>query len=299
MRNLLSKITRTLGVLKNQLFLLVFFNGFLLALLVYFFTEDNYESQIFKALAQQVKQTTPNESIDSIFKSSLNLTYNLEKYRLSVFGNKEIQSVKSDVIRPVTFDLMTGSGACGSYSYVLSRLLNELGVETRFTQMKVGQNWGAHIVVEARNGNKWVVLDPSYNLMFSNGISGFASAKDLKGHWDFYKAQVPAEYDHRYKYEDVRYTNWDKYPVVLSGVKSFITLVKGKTEAEEFSMRNLVLRKFNFLFRITLVFYILLSIYLLSTYIKRFKEIEEFRISLMFAKRVENKNAAISTSQLA
>ena len=299
MRKLLSKITRTVGVLKNQLFLLVFFNGFLLALLVYFFTEDNYESQIFKALAQQVKQTTASESTDSIFKSSLSLTYNLEQYRLSVFGNKQIQSVKSDVIRPVTFDLMTGSGACGSYSYVLSRLLNELGIETRFTQMKVGNNWGGHIVVEAKNGYNWVVLDPSYNLMFAKGTGGFASAKDLKSNWDLYKSQVPAEYDHRYKYEDVRYTNWDKYPVVLSGVKSFISLVKGKTAAEEFSMRNLVLRKFSFLFKVTLVFYILLSIYLLLTYVKRYKEIEDFRISLMFAKRAESKSASIPTTQLA
>ena len=299
MRNLLSKFTRAVGILKNQLFLLVFFNGFLLALLVYFFTEDNYESQIFKALAQQVKQTTTSDNVDSIFKSSLNLTYNLEQYRLSVFGNKEIQSVKSDVIRPVTFDLMTGSGACGSYSYVLSRLLNELGIETRFAQMKVGQNWGAHIIVEAKNGNKWVVLDPSYNLMFAKGSTGFASAKDLKANWDLYKSQVPAEYDSRYQYEDVRYTNWDKYPVVLSFVKGAISLVKGKQAAEEFSMRNLVLKKFRFLFKVTLIIYIILSIYLLSTYLKRFKEVEEFRISLLFAKKAERKNVSAPATQLA
>lgn len=269
----------------NKLFILIFLNGFLLALIAYFFTEDNYERQIFKALALQVYQSTHSSDTDSILKSSLHLTYDLEQYRLNVFGDKNITSIKSDLIRPVTFDLMTGSGACGSYSYVLSRLLNELGIETRFAQMKTGNEYGGHIIVEAHTSKGWIVMDPSYDLMFKKPTGGFASFNDIKGHWDDYKSQVPANYNPLYAYEDVRYTNWDKYPLVMSAVKGAVVLFKGEKAANEFSIRNLFLRKFNFLLKVTGVVYIFACFLLIRTYRKQYNEIKNFKLSLLFPKK--------------
>ena len=285
MKSMFNALIAPFKVIRNKIFFLIFLNGFLLALLAYFITEDNYENQIFKALATQVKQSTKSSHTDSILYQSLQLTYGLEKFRLTVFGDKKIQSFKSDLIRPVTFDLMTGDGACGSYSYVLSRMLNEMDIETRFAQMKVNGKFGGHIVVEAKSGNRWVALDASYSLIFTKPEGGFASFQDVKNNWNYYKSQVPANYDMSYSYDDVQYTNWSKIPILMPMLKSTLSFTMGEKAANEFSIRNVFLRKFDFLFKITLFFYIIATIVFIRLYLKQSEEIENFRISLLFPKK--------------
>jgi len=285
MKSVVRAIIAPFKVIRNKIFFLIFLNGFLLALLAYFFTEDNYEKQIFKALAMQVMQSTPSNHPDSILFQSLQLTYNLEKFRLTVFGDKKIQSFKSDLIRPVTFDLMTGDGACGSYSYVLSRLLNEMDIETRFAQMKVNGKFGGHIIVEAKSGNRWVALDASYNLIFSKPEGGYASFQDVKNNWNTYKSQVPSNYDLSYSYDDVQYTNWEKIPVLMPMLKGTLSITMGEQAANEYSIRNVFLRKFDFLFKITLFLYIIATFVFIRLYLRQSEEIENFRISLLFPKK--------------
>jgi len=296
MRSFKSLITAPLGIIRNRIFFFIFLNGFLLALLVYFFTEDNYEQQIFNALATQVKESSASKSSDSILINSLKLTYNLEKFRLSVFGNKEINALKSNIIRPVTFDLMTGSGACGSYSFVLSRLLDELGFETRFAQMKVGDSFGGHIIIEAKTDKGWVALDASYNLYFKKKNGELASFRDVQNDWAYFSKQVPADYDPSYSYSGVRYTNWEKVPVLMPMIKGGLNVVKGKEAADEFSMRSLFVKKFSFLFKVTLVIYILATMLFIRLYIRQSNEIKNFNLSLLFAKKSMH---AIATSKVA
>lgn len=283
------------NIIRNRIFVFIFLNGFLLALLVYFFVEDNYESQIFRALASQVLEQGKTDN-RSIALTSLQLTHNLEKYRLSVFGNKDINAIKSDLIRPVTFDLITGSGACGSYAYVLSRILDEFNIKTRFAQMKVGDTYGAHIVIEALIGGSWVVLDPSYNLYFQNERGELASFKQVGNNWDYFKQQAPTNYDQSYDYSGVRYTNWDKIPVVLPAIKSTLGLFKSKEEIETLSLRSFVLQKFSILFKVTLAFYVLITLFFIRAYVKQSNEIENFRLSLLFAKKSK---IAIASKRLA
>lgn len=295
MGNLKSLFTVPVNIIRNRIFVFIFLNGFLLALMIYFFVEDNYESQIFRALASQVTEQGTTDK-RSIVLNSLQLTHNLEKYRLSVFGNKNIHAIKSELIRPVTFDLMTGSGACGSYSYVLSRLLDEFNIKSRFAQMKVGDNYGGHIVIEAEIDGSWVVLDPSYNLYFQTENNHLASFKQVSSNWDYYKQQVPVNYDAKYNYADVRYTNWDKIPVVLPAIKNVLSIFKSKEEIETMSLRSLVLQKFSLLFKVTLAFYVLVTLFFVKAYIKQSNEIENFRLSLLFSKK---SSAAIASQRLA
>ncbi len=295
MGNLRSLFTVPLNIVRNRIFVFIFLNGFLLALMVYFFVEDNYESQIFRALASQVTEQGKNDK-KSIVLNSLQLTHNLEKYRLSVFGNKNIHAIKSEIIRPVTFDLMTGSGACGSYSYVLSRILDEFNIKTRFAQMKVGENFGGHIVIEAEIDGSWVVLDPSYNLYFQSANNQLASFKQVSANWAFYKQQVPANYDQTYNYAAVRYSNWNKIPVALPALKSFLSLFMSKEEIDTISLRSLVLQKFSLLFKVTLALYVLITLFFIKAYVKQSNEIENFRLSLLFSKK---SSAAIASQHLA
>lgn len=294
MKNLVGSISAPFQLIRNKFFFLIFLNGFILALIGYFYTENNYEEKIFDALSIQVTQTTTSQKTDSILLTSLHVTHELEKYRLSVFGNKDIRTFKSDLIRPVTFDLITGNGACGSFSYVLARILNQLSIPTRFAQMKVNGEFGGHIVVEAFNGSNWVVLDPSYDLAFRKENGGLASFAEVQHDWLKYSKQVPQDYNASYSYSDVQYTNWNKIPVVMPAIKEVLNITMGEKQADEFSIRNLFLRKFQFLFRLSLVVYILFTIVLIRLYRKQSREIEEFRLSLLFAKKSNTPKASLN-----
>jgi hypothetical protein len=292
MRSALHRLLSPVRIARNKIFFLIFCNGFLLALLVYFYTEDNYEEKLFEVLAQQVTSSVKSNHPDSILLHSLRLTYNLEQSRLAIFQGKQVDALKSQIIRPVTYDLMTGNGACGSYAFVLSRMLNELGVETRFAQMKVGNEYGGHIIVEAKSNDKWVALDASYDLMFRKPQGGFASFNDVKENWNYYKAQTPANYDQSYNYSAVRYTNWNKIPVIMPALKGILNITIGEKAANEFSLRSIFLKKFDILFKFTLVFYILFTLLLIRLFKRQAAEIENFRVSLMFPKRTVPRQAA-------
>lgn len=272
-------------MIRNKIFLLLFINGFILSLVVYFFIEDNYESQIFKVLAKQVRLSAGTDNTDSLLSQSVLLTYNLEQYRTKIFVGKDVSTIKSDLIRPVTYDLLTGDGACGSYSYVLARMLQELGIRTRFAQMQVNGKYGGHILVEAFSQGKWVSLDASYNLIFRKANGQFASFKEVKSDWNYYKGQVPANYDMSYAYAGVQYTNWNKVPVIMPMIKGILTMGMGKEEAEGYSVRNIFLQKFSFLFKLTLGIYILISFFLVRIYLRQSNEIEEFRLAMLFPKK--------------
>lgn len=284
--NKLKKILKIpADVFRNKLLLLVFLNGFLLALLVYFHTENNYEKQLFGALATQIAQTTDINNMDSVLANSLYLTHRLQRYRLSVFGNKEFGGIKSALIRPVSFDLMTANGACGSYSYVLCRLLNELGIKARFAQMKAYGIFGAHIILEAQTSDGWAVLDPMYNLSFRRPDGKLASFSDVQHNWAYYRQYLPQGYDTAYAYEDVRYTNWTKIPVVMPLIKRSIALFEGKEAADTFSFRTFFLKKFKILFNVTLFIYIIVTLLLFRVYIRRSAEIGKFNLSMFYKRK--------------
>lgn len=252
-KSLWRKFTQTVGRLFYTRHTLVFVNGFLIASLIYFYTEDTYEKRIFETLAFYVKDKTPDSvnREEALILNSLHLTYHLGANRSNVFCVKENPSFKASIIHPVTYDLMTTNGACGSYSYILSRLLNELKIPNRIAQMKVNGRYGGHILVEAKTARGWVVLDGLYDLYFKKANGQLASFKDVHNDWDYYSRQVPGNYNHQYRFEGVRYTNWDKIPVVMPVIKGILSLAVGKEDANNFSLRTSFLRKFHLLFEVT------------------------------------------------
>lgn len=271
MNLLLRKFTSFAGKFIYTRKALVFFNGFLVASLIYFYTEDSYEKKLFETLASYVKDETPNAANkeDALLLNSLHLTYQLGSNRASIFNGKQINSFKSSVIHPVTYDLMTANGACGSFAYVLSRLLKELKIPNRIAQMKVDGLYGGHILVEAKTSKGWVVLDGLYDLYFKKASGALASFNDVQNNWDYYRSQVPANYDLRYNYSGVRYTNWDKIPVLMPAVKSILDLTIGKQASGYFSMRTLFLRKFHFLFEVTLFICLIILGIVIGRFVRR------------------------------
>ncbi len=221
----------------------------MIGFLFYFKTEDTYEQNLFNALAVKTRSLSHGDSTE-ILLNSLNLVHSLVQPRQGLFN--EINGFKAGLFQPVTVDLMSGKGDCGSYSLVFARLLQTLGYDVRIAQMKVGDIYGGHIFAEVKQNGKWVVADPLYNLTFRNSNQELASFGEIQSNWDYYKQQVPGNYVMDYSYEDVRYTNWNKIPVLMPIVKKTLNMVLGTEEADGVSFRMLMIRKNKSFFYITL-----------------------------------------------
>lgn len=249
----------------------LFVNGFLLASMLYFYIEDSYEKKLFETLAAYVKEVSKNatDTKKAFLLNSLSLTHQLGEQRAAVFGNSNFQSIKSSIIQPVTFDLMTVKGACGSYAFILSRILTELDIPNRIVQMKVNGLNSGHVLVEAKTNNDWVILDGSYNLYFKKSDGTMADFDEVQKNWSYYSRQLPPDYNLQYKYEGVRYTNWDKIPIIMPVIQSIITFTAGKDAANHLSLRTYFLRKYHLLFRLTEFIYGSLLFGFIRSYAKR------------------------------
>ena len=123
---------------------------------------------------------------------------------------------------------------CGTYSGVLGRLLDRAGIGFRIAQMYCPEEgvWGCHITLEAKVNGGWLAVDPLYNIVFP------VSYEEVGRNWDKYKRLTPSNYDEKYRYAGVRYTNWNKIPIVLPATKWLLDFV-----APEFA-RTLSLRSY-------------------------------------------------------
>lgn len=243
---------------------LLFLNGFLIAGFLFCSFQADYENRLFASIAKSISVSEGQVSQDSILKKAVSTTYSLLVDRSKIFYSVKTGGFLDNVIHPLSTDMMTAEGACGSYAAVLCRILNSLGYTTRFGQMSVDGIYGGHIVAEAKTMNGWVVLDPIYNLCFAKPDGYLASFKDVAANWQWYKKQVPATYNLHYNYNAVRYTNWNKIPVVMPAIKETLSLFMREDEVQQMSFRNYFLNKYAVCSNFLLLLIFPLSIYIVT-----------------------------------
>ena len=188
-------------------YFLSFVSGLLIALLLVSHFMDEYENSFFSALSAKVSEKGNFIPDDSVFLRSLHLCHNTLTERTAIFGNSSETSWINSSLHPLSSDLITADGACGSYATILCRILQEQGYQVRMLQMKGKDGVVCHILLEARSSDGWVVLDPLYDLYFITPNNRLASFDEVAGNWTYYRRQLPANYDLRYTYEGVQYTN--------------------------------------------------------------------------------------------
>ena len=253
----------------GNLYFLTFLNGFLLASLFYFNMEANYENELFQAIHSNINgKINQSDTEDSVVVKVMHACHNLLVNRGSVFGGKQFEGFKTELIDPASFDLMTANGACGSFSMVLARVLQDYKYQVRIAQMKSYGVYAAHNIVEVKTSHGWVVLDPLFDLYFINPSQRLASFADLKNDWNYYGNQLPPGYDRNIRYEDVRYSNWAKIPIVLPAVKKILDMTLGKQKADVISIRTYFLRKYNTGFNLIMIIFIFVFSYTLVRIIK-------------------------------
>lgn len=246
-------IRRVLG----NLYFLTFLNGFLLASLFYFKMEANYEKELFQAIRTDINtKISSSEPEDSLVVKVMHVCHNLLINRESVFEGKSFDGLKSSLLEPASIDLMTARGACGSFSMVLARILQGYNFPVRIAQMKADGIFADHNIVETKTRGGWVVLDPLFDAYFINPNHRLASFKDVQSNWNFYISQLPKGYDQRYRYEDVRYSNWTKIPIVMPAIKKILDETIGKQEADSISLRTFFLRKYDICFNMVLIIFL-------------------------------------------
>ena len=126
-------------------------------------------------------------------------------------------------------------GQCGSHSRVVIALLAHRGIEARPLLILDGRGHSIHTVVEARVDGRWVVGDPTFDLVYHRRDGQLATREDLAADTSQFHAQVRDVpfYDPRYDYDDVALFNWKKLPVVLPAVRSALVRVMGADRVDD------------------------------------------------------------------
>lgn len=258
--------------LITNLYFLVFLNGCLLTSMLYFKTEATYDSEIFQAIAHYIVRDSVGKNNDDTFLlRALDISNNFEHNRLNIFKNKDIKGVKANVFHPVTMDLITGNGACGSASAILARILKSYDYKVRLAQMVTSYNQVGHIIVEVKKDDRWIVLDPLYNFYLKDSLGRFASFSDVQKNFQYYVKQMPENYPLEYNYSGVHYTNWNKIKFVGPAAKSMLDFFIGKEKADGICIRSYILRNYYILFLITRVMFISLLIFTIWKFWKQSK----------------------------
>jgi len=257
----------------RNLYFLMFLNGFLIASLFYFRMQSAYENGLFASIKSSIDhQIDTDDTRDSIVVKAMDVCHLLMHNRASTFTGAAMLGPEADFFNGASVDLMTTRGACGSYALVLARLLQEYGYPVRIAQMKAEGIFGDHNLVEVNTGKSWVVLDPTFDLRFIRPDARLASFADVQHNWNYYSTQTPKDYNPVYKYEDVRYTNWTKIPVLFPAIKSIFRISMGRERTDTFSVRTLFLKIYTVYFYITL----LLSIPVILLTIRKLVKIKVF-----------------------
>jgi len=267
------------AVFRNA-YVLMFLNGFLIATLLCFKMQSSYEDGLFASIKSHINDSVDaDDNADSIVVKSMDVCRQLMQPRRSTFksGTKDM-GFEGTIFHSTAVDLMTTSGACGSYSQVLARNLDTWHYPVRIGQMKAFGYYGGHMIVEVFAGSHWVVLDPTYNIAFTRPDGRLASFDDVHKNWNYYANQVPAGYDKAYKYEDVRYTNWTKMPVVLPLLKKAMTIFIGAEETNGFCLRTHFMNTYFVCYNI----FLLLEIGLLLATLKRVVKTRSWSFSRYF-----------------
>jgi len=220
--------------------ILLFCAGFFLALAIIFKIDANYTEDLFQQLGKHIMHEAKlkHENFEQTVKRAMNITYNLQLVNKRELFTYNPQSFKGKYMRSSDLDLLDVSGSCGSASLVLARTYMIMGFPTRIGQMYANGRFGGHILVEVWNNKRWMVMDPLYNQAFTRPDGSLASFVDVQNNFPYYSKQMHTDYPKQYKFQDVRYTNWEKIPVLSPLLKKGLDLIYGKKKADQLCVRK-------------------------------------------------------------
>jgi len=241
--------------------LVPFLHGIFITLIFFFFIMSDYEDGLFDRMAKNTFNKGPHFiSYTTKVLNLLNTAHTVLRDREKLFAGKPV-NFRDSLFRSYDVDLLDARGGCGSYSYVLAKLLISKGINTRIGQMKCGDEWGCHVIVEAKINDKWIILDPTYNIAFTNKNNQIVGFKELHNNFNKFKSQTPSHYPEEFTYDDIRYTNWNKIPLLFKTIKKVLKIFLKKEEINNISLRVLVMNIYKIYLIITVISYFIFCIF--------------------------------------
>jgi hypothetical protein len=209
-----------------------------LSISAYLYTQAAYVDRTFDYIAARV--TTPAMTQREKAVALLHATHDLLEPREKFFEGRRDHGAREDWFHAADFALIEARGACGAYSQVFAQALEAADIDIRIAQMMCAHGPGCHIVVEANIEGRWVVMDAAYDTAFENPDGTLATFGEIGADFPTFRKQLPPNYDDRFAYAGVRYTNWDKVPVLMPALKAVLGLFMGQ-HVDEVCLRSYVL----------------------------------------------------------
>ena len=219
--------------------------------LVFILIEWQHENNLYRNIGRMAQIHASSKADTAVVQEAMTSINATMQTRSAIFQGKEQLSWKQSVFQSADIHLMYGSGACGGYSMVLARTLQALGYNVRIGQLKaIKGGWGAHIIIEYYSNllHKWVMIDPLFQFIPRTKGGNMASIQYLAKHWSDFEAQMPEDFKNQYRYNDVRYTNWDKFGGIAKPYYGLAKLFMGKAYADTICLRMYGLSTFPLLF---------------------------------------------------
>jgi hypothetical protein len=122
-------------------------------------------------------------------------------------------------------------GGCGSHTRVVTAMLASKGIPSRSLHILDPQGNSIHTVVEARIGDRWVVSDPLYGIVYHRRDGALATREDLVTDYANFRRQVDNVRGYNkqlYDFDQATLFNWNKIPVVLPGIRKVLVMMFGE-----------------------------------------------------------------------
>lgn len=175
----------------------------------------------------------------------------------SIYSNPPASSVADFVRSSTDQQLMCPDGACASFAMVFVRTCQVAGFDARISHLMKGDS-SAHMVGEVLLNDKWVYVDPQWNVCFHSSAESLASFDEISADWDTYLKQVDETTRNGYVSYGItstsrQNTNWSKIPVIMPLAKSALDQTIGKVAADRISLRSFFLNSHRTFFILTII----------------------------------------------
>lgn len=224
-------------------FLLTPLNLVLMTCALFFWIHSNYENRLFEAIVRD--HTTSLMSKQQKIIKLREAVHRIVEARSSSGSlcSKPPDSSMTDWVRNSTDQqLINPDGACASFAFVFVRTCQVAGFDARVCHLMKGDTV-AHVVGEVFLNNKWVFVDPQWNICFQLPSGTLASFDEISANWAEYLPQLEAPVGDNYvsygfTSTNRQNTNWSSVPILLPATKSLLDLVMGKAAADQISLRS-------------------------------------------------------------
>jgi len=223
----------------------------LVVFLIFILIEWQHENNLYRNVGRMAQIHASSKADTAVVQEAMTSLHTTMQSRSAIFQGHEQLSWKQNLFQSADIHLMYGSGACGGYSMVLARTLQAVGYNVRIGQLKIIKGgWGGHIIIEyySKTLRKWVMIDPLFQFIPRTKSGKMASIKYVAKNFAAFESQMPEDFKNQYHYNDVRYTNWDKFGGILKPYYHLAKFFMGKPYADTICLRMYRISTFPLLF---------------------------------------------------